>query len=319
MQSDTTLVLGSFEFGGLEIPAEIRIGGTQRLSVHELVGGTKIVDAMGRSDRALEWSGLLLGKAAITRARYLDTIRAGGMAQPLMWSEFTYMVMVREFEASYQQAGKIPYRIVCEVVSDLASPVTVGTVLGIDQAVIDGATNATALTVKIADAPLTGYMATLNSAISPVSSFAHGAQSTINSVLQPLAAVQARAQTLITLVSSTVASVATFGGLLPGNTISQAANSLTLQAASMGQLGNLYQLKNELGRISSNLGAINSAQASLTTAGGNLYQIAQQKYGDAMAWTGIAKANGLTDPFIQGVKTLTIPPSPDVLAGVLAS
>jgi hypothetical protein len=38
-----------------------------------------------------------------------------------------------------------------------------------------------------------------------------------------------------------------------------------------------------------------------------------------MDWTGIAKANGLTDPFVQGLAVLSIPPLPDQQNGVLAS
>jgi nucleoid-associated protein YgaU len=55
----------------------------------------------------------------------------------------------------------------------------------------------------------------------------------------------------------------------------------------------------------------------VTTAGGNLFSIAGQQYGDATAWTGIAKANNLTDPFVQGTQTLNIPAKPDTAGGIL--
>lgn len=47
--------------------------------------------------------------------------------------------------------------------------------------------------------------------------------------------------------------------------------------------------------------------AQITIAGGNLFQIAAEYYGDAMGWVQIAQANGLTDPQIKGVITLHIP------------
>jgi nucleoid-associated protein YgaU len=84
-------------------------------------------------------------------------------------------------------------------------------------------------------------------------------------------------------------------------------------------LGNLYAMRNVLGRINANLGSINAPVSTLQTAGGNLFQVAQQKYGDATAWTGIAKANKLTDPFMTGLNSLTIPPVADKSAGVLTS
>ena len=319
MQADTTLVLGAFQFGSLEIPAEIAFGGAQRLSIHELVGGVRVIDAMGRSDSALEWSGLFLGQGAIDRARYLDTIRASGVVQSLTWSAFNYNVVVRDFKANYQKAYQIPYRIVCEVVSDLTEPITASGLPPVDQAITDDATTSGVLAASIGDSTLTTALGTLNTAIGVVSSFAHAAQSTINSVLQPLAAVQTRVLVLIASTANTIGNVTTFGGVVTGTPLSQAAAALTNQVASMTQLSNLYGLRNVLGRMSANLGSINSSQNTVATAGGNLFQIAEQQYGDATAWTGIAKANGLTDPFIQGVKVLTIPPSADQQSGVLSA
>ncbi len=47
--------------------------------------------------------------------------------------------------------------------------------------------------------------------------------------------------------------------------------------------------------------------ATLTVAGGNLFQIASQQLGDATQWLRIAQLNGLTDPILTGVVTLQIP------------
>jgi nucleoid-associated protein YgaU len=66
-----------------------------------------------------------------------------------------------------------------------------------------------------------------------------------------------------------------------------------------------------------NLAAVNSSPNVVMTAGGNLFQIAQEQYGDPTDWPAIAAANGLTDPFIQGLNTLTIPPQPGNSGGIL--
>jgi nucleoid-associated protein YgaU len=42
-------------------------------------------------------------------------------------------------------------------------------------------------------------------------------------------------------------------------------------------------------------------------------------YGDPTAWTTIAKANGLTDPVINGVQTILVPPLPGSSGGVLSA
>lgn len=51
-----------------------------------------------------------------------------------------------------------------------------------------------------------------------------------------------------------------------------------------------------------------AATKKITVAGGNLFRIAAEQLGSATQWTRIALANGLDDPFIDGVVTLTIPP-----------
>ena len=44
---DLILQLGDFQFQQQEIPESIPFGGEQALAVHRLVGGVKVVDAMG--------------------------------------------------------------------------------------------------------------------------------------------------------------------------------------------------------------------------------------------------------------------------------
>jgi hypothetical protein len=46
----------------------------------------------------------------------------------------------------------------------------------------------------------------------------------------------------------------------------------------------------------------------VTLAGGNLFRVAAEQYGDALAWTRIAAANGMTDPFFDDTRTLKVPP-----------
>ena len=52
----------------------------------------------------------------------------------------------------------------------------------------------------------------------------------------------------------------------------------------------------------------------ITVAGGNLFSIAAQYLNDATQWIRIAQRNGLADPILPGVITLSIP-SADASAG----
>lgn len=319
MQPDTTLVLGDFIFSSFEIPREIPFGGEQRLAVKQLVGGQRIVDAMGRNDRAPEWSGIFMGKGAIDRARYLDSFRVDGIARGLTWGALSYLVIVREFHPDYRRQYEIPYRIVCEVVSDLTQPATQNPTPPIDAAIAGDMFTAQTLSGGIGDSSLSSLMGGLNAAISAVSTFAHATQSVIAGVLQPLAAVQSRVGILITSGNSTLANLTTFGGVLPGNPASRSAQALSQQVANVTQLNSLYGMRAAIGRMGGNLGAINASQNTVATAGGNLFSISQKQYGDASAWTGIAKANNLTDPFVSGPQTLTIPAQADNSGGVLSA
>jgi len=56
---------------------------------------------------------------------------------------------------------------------------------------------------------------------------------------------------------------------------------------------------------------------TLTTAGGNLFQIAAEQLDDATQWIRIAQLNGIADPILTGLVTLTIPdPDPTAAGGV---
>ena len=56
--------------------------------------------------------------------------------------------------------------------------------------------------------------------------------------------------------------------------------------------------------------------STVARAGGNLFQVAAEQYGDAMGWADIARANGLIDPDLAGLVQLAIPPTP-ISSGIL--
>lgn len=317
MKPDTILTLGDFAFSRFEVPERIAFGGAQHLAKHEMVGGARVIDAMGRSDMPLSWSGLFQGEAALARARYLDTLRVNGKALALSWNELRYQVVISEFQADFQRFYQIPYRITCEVVKDLTIPVNVIANPGIDQLINADLTTAKALSDKIADPTLTTKMSKLESAIKSVSNFAKATTATINGVLTPLAEANARVKILIASTGNVIKNVTTVGGILPNNPIARQAAKLTSQVTAMTAQPNLYQLQSVLGRMSANLGTIGGGNKTVTTAGGSLYKVSQQQYGDATQWPTLAKANKLSDPQITGVKTLNVPSVPDSSGGIL--
>jgi hypothetical protein len=119
--SDFSLTLGPVAFAGFEIPSSITLGGRQRLAIHKLPGGLRVIDAMGPDPADLAWSGIFTGPDAADRARILDALRVSGLQLLLCWDAFLYTVVIESFEADYRSPWWIPYRLSCAVVRDEAA------------------------------------------------------------------------------------------------------------------------------------------------------------------------------------------------------
>ncbi len=117
--------LGSIVFDGFEVPSRVEFGGKQQLIVHRLIGGTRVIDTLGRDDAALTWSGVLSGVEAADRARTLDAMRAAGSPQLLTWNAFCYTVVISQLRLSFCSPWWIPYKIDCAVQQDLAQSAVV--------------------------------------------------------------------------------------------------------------------------------------------------------------------------------------------------
>lgn len=118
------VILGPVTFLGFEVPERITLGGRQRLAVHRLPGGARVVDAMGPDDRDLAWSGVVSGPRAGERVRQLDRLRRAGEALPLSWDGWRFTVVIAEFEAESAHPAWVPYRMSCTVLTegDLVAP-----------------------------------------------------------------------------------------------------------------------------------------------------------------------------------------------------
>ena len=114
------LTLGDVTLEGFEIPASVRFGGAQRATVHNLLGGGRVIDTMGRDDHKLTWGGILSGSTASDRARVLDAMRVAGDVLTLAWDSFCYDIVIGELTFEFCSPWWITYKIECLVVSDLA-------------------------------------------------------------------------------------------------------------------------------------------------------------------------------------------------------
>jgi hypothetical protein len=111
------LVLGGFIFTDYAIPDKVKLGGQHQLKVHKLIGGSRVVDAMGPDDADIPWSGRFQGNGAVDKAKALDQLRISGAQVPLIINSEFYQVVVKSFEWDYEAAYQVVYRINCLVVS----------------------------------------------------------------------------------------------------------------------------------------------------------------------------------------------------------
>ncbi len=116
--SDVVLSLGDVAFRDMEVPEKISFGGKQRLAVQNIIGGGRIVEALGIDDGEISFSGIFSGSDAASRAQLLDTARALGAQLPLVWQGFYYLVVIAGFTAEYRKPNLIPFSITCVVVTD---------------------------------------------------------------------------------------------------------------------------------------------------------------------------------------------------------
>lgn len=120
--SEATILLGPIALRDFEVPETITFGGRQALAVHRLIGGTRVVDMLGRDDADITFSGTFLGPDASSRARSIDELRVLGKPIELIWDIFFYTVVVQSFDADFRNPWWVPFRLSCTVVRDEAAP-----------------------------------------------------------------------------------------------------------------------------------------------------------------------------------------------------
>jgi hypothetical protein len=119
--SEVALLLGPVVFQDFEVPSGINFGGGQRLALHRLPGGGRVIDTLGRDDAQINFAGIFTGFDATLRARSLDELRVAAIPLPLTWDVFFYTVLISDFHADYRSGCWIPYRVTCTVIQDEAS------------------------------------------------------------------------------------------------------------------------------------------------------------------------------------------------------
>jgi hypothetical protein len=313
---DTTSVrlkLGDFQFQNFEIPEKIAFPGKQQVAVHKLIGGRKVVDVLGVVYDQLSWSGIITGSSAADRVKALELIRDTGKAVTMTLDDVSFSVIVTGFTPVYEFQYRRPYSIELEVIKRNDAPSQTDALTSSLNALINsdvGKSLGLADTINVSS--ITSAVASVQSAVKSVSDFAHATAETVQTVLTPIQAARTLIHSQILSLESSLSSITSLGGVVPGNPVSKTVSNLLSQANSVTSLSALYSLHTTTGRIEKNVSAGLTADGvkTITVSGGSLYRVAATQYGDPTLWSAIASANGLTDPQLSGIQTLVIPANP---------
>lgn len=309
----TRLVLGDFEFLDFEVPERIAIPGRQKTVLHQMVGGKRVIDVLGVEYDPLTWSGVITGSQSGDRVKALERMRDAGEEITLTLDEYSFTVVITSFVPVYEFIYRRPYSIEVAIVANNASPLKVDALTGALQGLLNSDVGqALGLSGTINVSAVTTAVSTVQGAVKQVTDFAHATVEEVQSVVRPIIAAQTLVQQQITQLESAANDITTLGGLVPGNPISKTVSNLLSQADQSTRIPALYSLQNVLGRLNKNVSSGQTADGvrTVTLSGGNLYQVASDQYGDASLWSSIASVNGLSDPQLTGINTLTIPSNP---------
>ena len=184
-----TVTLGDFVFKNYEVPESINFGGEQSLAINKQIGGQRIINAMGRDDSAISWSGIFTGATGEDRTRYLDGLRVAGNPLIFTYGNFRYNVVIKSFVAKYK-APYIDYSITLEVIEDLTKPITTIQPVSFDQAIFDAFDNATDIAFLINNPTITNLMTLLQISMDGVTTFTGLSKNEINTILAQVTNVQ---------------------------------------------------------------------------------------------------------------------------------
>ena len=246
------LTLGPLLFTDFEVPEQINVGGKQMLVVHKLVGGNRVIDAMGRDDADIKWSGRFRGSAAETRTRLADFVRVQGQPIVLAWSSFLYLVVVEDFAADYKQPFEVPYTVTCKVISDLTSPI-LEALLGIDSAIFGDLNQLVQVGAGLDVPGITTAIGGVSTAMAGVTTFQGAASSVVASTSSAIGFAQTAVAGQTATQNALVVANGNVAGVVAGQPPAALAASLSDQASAFQQLGQLYQAKALLGTMGTNI------------------------------------------------------------------
>lgn len=247
--ADTAVILGGVTFTGFEIPEKINFGGRQQVAVHRLIGGSRVVDAMGPDPEPVKWQGQFRGPNALARAQALDEIRRAGAVVELTWFDIFRAVVVTDFHADTERFYEVPYSITCEVIDD-GQGAGLGAITGGLDALVAADLASATTAASSGSAAASAAVASAQASIDAVDGLAGASSSTLAGVS---ASVSSASATLAGIVSVAEAQIGVGAGSASSTFAPDMAAWLTGQLAVVQSESVALDTKAYVDRVAVNL------------------------------------------------------------------
>lgn len=287
-------VLGNVVFSVDEAPDELPIAITQALRVSDLIGGKRVIQAMGTVWKPLKWEGYFFGINSQYRARLLSRMMAEATVQRLTYLSYALDVVIEEFTANYQHEYEIKYEIMVQVLNDASGVVSYANPLSVDAQITQAVTRASTNIKGMSDTiTINGTKQVISDTVTPSFQAMSKALDSAGPAAKATGVSAVLASTSITNAITTAKSV------LSAYPVSSTTTSLL----------NITQYINNLNVISKNF-STGQAPKTISLNGGSLYDVASQVYGNPALAVALQTANGLKSPILPSgvLSTIVLPP-----------
>jgi hypothetical protein len=115
------LTLGGVTFQNYDYapPDEIPFGGEQAMKIHDLPGGSRVIDILGPREADISFKGFIFSESAFETAQALDAMRAAGQPVALTFAGTYRTVVVKHFGGVIHRFPNwVGYHITCTVASN---------------------------------------------------------------------------------------------------------------------------------------------------------------------------------------------------------
>jgi len=286
------LAIGGLLLATTSCPRQIIFGaGEQKMAVHEMVGGSKVVHRMGFQPDALDWAGSAYQPDVQNVVETLRQYCVDGRERLVSWKAEAYYAIVRKQKPSYRSGGNIvDWTVSLEVTRDAN-----GAFSGQRSAPSNDDTNSTLtasatsmLTAVQANAPTDPTSA---AALDDLGAILASSATAVQNVTPGSAASPSAITSILATITSALASAQKYASLLPVTHISfvgvqQIVASLTLLRANI---------------------STPQSQRTITKQGGSLYEVAATSYGNIEKAFALLPGAGTHSPRLQSSIPTVIP------------